>query len=232
MVPIFQLSEQLIFPPTELAEENGLLAVGGDLSPERLLLAYQNGIFPWYSEGDPILWWAPPLRYVIVLNEFKVPCRFQRTLRKNNFKVTFNKDFDQVIRNCASTPRRHENSTWISREMIAAYKTMHRKGRAHSVECWKEGVLAGGLYGISLGGIFFGESMFSHQSDSSKTALVKLAIQLKEWNFDLIDCQIATDHLRQFGAREMDEREFQERLHKHSRNECDRRWENLARIPK
>ncbi len=230
-MPIFQLSDQLIFPPPELAEENGLLAIGGDLSVERLLLAYRNGIFPWYSEGEPILWWAPPSRYIIDLKEFKVPGRFQRTLRKSPFRLTIDTAFEQVIRSCASTPRRNEDSTWISEDMINAYIALHLNGYAHSIECRQDDKLVGGLYGVGLGGVFFGESMFSTVTDSSKTALVELADRLKSWDFSLIDCQIVTYHLRQFGAREMDGSEFQNRLKTQvDREECDRRWKTLQEV--
>jgi leucyl/phenylalanyl-tRNA--protein transferase len=227
-MPIFQLSDQLIFPHPELAEENGLLAIGGDLSIERLLLAYRNGIFPWYSEGDPVLWWAPPIRYVIDLKEFRIPRRFQRALKKSPFRITIDTAFEQVIRSCASTPRRHEDSTWINEDMIRAYTELHLHGFAHSIECRQDTKLVGGLYGVSLGGVFFGESMFSTATDSSKTALVELAAILKKWDFDLIDCQIVTDHLRQFGAREMDGCEFQNRLRAQvDRKECDSKWLTL-----
>lgn len=206
-MPVFQLSDDLIFPSPELAEKNGLLAVGGDLSPERLLLAYGLGIFPWYSEGDPILWWSTSPRLVIRPVEFRLSRRLARLVRQAPFQVTFDQAFNQVICAC-SGPRRTELGTWITAEMIEAYTRLHEMGYAHSVECWQEGELVGGLYGVSLGGIFFGESMFNRKANSSKVALASLVDLLRKWNFDLIDCQLKTEHLLQFGAREIPGREF------------------------
>jgi len=211
-MPVFQLSDRLVFPPVELAEENGLLAIGGDLSPDRLLLAYRNGIFPWYSEGEPILWWCPSPRMVIFPAEFRVPKRLARLIRQGTYSITMDKAFSEVINGCAETYRRHEKGTWITDDMIRAYCRLHELGYAHSVECWLGKELAGGLYGISLGGIFFGESMFSRKPNSSKVALAHLADKLRQWNFDLIDCQMKTKHLMQFGAREIPGEEFQEIL--------------------
>jgi leucyl/phenylalanyl-tRNA--protein transferase len=211
-MPVFQLTDKLTFPPAELAEKNGLLAIGGDLSPERLLLAYRNGIFPWYSEGDPILWWSPSPRLVIFPNEFKIPKRLSRLMRQKSFTVTMDLAFRQIITACARTDNRQEKGTWITYDMLEAYCTLHDMGYAHSVECWLDSELAGGLYGISLGGIFFGESMFSKQPNSSKIALVHLMQKLQEWNFDLIDCQMRTEHLMQFGAREIPGNHFQKLL--------------------
>ncbi|MGW8161026.1 MAG: leucyl/phenylalanyl-tRNA--protein transferase [Desulfobulbales bacterium] len=211
---VYQLTDNLIFPPAELAEEDGLLAIGGDLSPDRLLLAYSCGIFPWFSEGDPILWWSPSPRLVIFPGEFKSPRRLSRMLRHQEFAVTMDKAFREVIRACATVDRRHEKGTWITPDMIATYSILHDMGYAHSVECWQGDELAGGLYGISLGGTFFGESMFSRQPNSSKTALVHLAERLIAWDFDLIDCQMKTAHLMQFGAREIPGTEFRKLLAK------------------
>ena len=213
-MPVFQLTDKLIFPPPELAEKNGLLAIGGDLSPERLLLAYSNGIFPWYSEGDPILWWSPSPRLVIFPDEFKIPRRLSRLVRQDIFSVSIDQAFRQVITACASTDERHEKGTWITNDMLEAYCQFHDMGFAHSVECWHDDKLIGGLYGISLGGVFFGESMFIREPNSSKFALVHLMKKLQEWNFDLIDCQMRTEHLMQFGAREIPGNEFQEVLDK------------------
>ena len=215
-MPIFQLTDKLIFPPAELAENNGLLAIGGDLSPERLLLAYRSGIFPWYSEGDPLLWWSPSPRLVILPAEFKVPKRLSRLMRQEKYSVTMDIAFRQVITVCASTDERQEKGTWITDEMIEAYCQLHDMGYAHSVECRLDDELVGGLYGISLGSIFFGESMFSKEPNSSKIALVHLMNKLQEWNFDLIDCQMKTEHLMQFGAREIPGNEFQRLLDKSS----------------
>ena len=213
-MPVFQLTDKLTFPPAELAEKNGLLAIGGDLSPERLLLAYRNGIFPWYSEGDPILWWSPSPRLVIFPNEFKIPKRLSRLMRQKSFTVTMDLAFRQIITACARTDNRQEKGTWITYDMLEAYCTLHDMGYAHSVECWHEEELAGGLYGISLGKIFFGESMFSIRPNSSKIALVHLVHKLQEWNFDLIDCQMKTEHLMQFGAREIQGNNFRNLLKK------------------
>jgi leucyl/phenylalanyl-tRNA--protein transferase len=208
-MPVYQLTDKLIFPPPELAEKDGLLAIGGDLSPERLLLAYSNGIFPWFSVGDPILWWSPSPRLVIFPDEFKVPKRLSRLIRQEKYSVTLDQAFRQVITGCATSAERDKKGTWITRDMIAAYCRLHDMGLAHSVECWQEDKLAGGLYGISLGGFFFGESMFSRQANCSKIALVSLVEKLVQWDFDLIDCQMKTAHLMQFGAREIPGPEFQ-----------------------
>jgi leucyl/phenylalanyl-tRNA--protein transferase len=208
-MPVFKLSDRLIFPPVELAEQNGLLAIGGDLSPDRLLLAYRSGIFPWYSEGEPILWWCPSPRMVIFPTEFRIPKRLARLVRKHTFSVTVDKAFSLVIKACAATDRRHEKGTWITDDMIRAYCRLHELGYAHSVECWLGDTLAGGLYGISLGGMFFGESMFSREPNSSKVALVHLVNKLQQRDFDLIDCQMKTRHLMQFGAREISGSDFQ-----------------------
>jgi leucyl/phenylalanyl-tRNA--protein transferase len=208
-MPVFQLTDKLVFPPPELAEENGLLAIGGDLSTERLLLAYRSGIFPWYSEGDPVLWWSPSPRLVIFPDEFKVPKRLARFIKQQKYKMTVNRAFQQVITSCASASGRQAKGTWIDQDMIEAYTRLHEQGWTHSVECWQDEELVGGLYGIALGKVFFGESMFSHQPNTSKAALIFLVEQLHKWNFDLIDCQLKTEHLMQFGAREIPGSEFQ-----------------------
>jgi len=213
-MPVYQLTDTLIFPPAELAEKDGLLAIGGDLSPERLLLAYGTGIFPWFSEGDPILWWSPSPRLIIFPDEFKIPKRLSRLIRRKKFSVTLDKAFRQVISACATLDERKEKGTWITGDMIEAYCRLHDMGYAHSVECWQDDKLAGGLYGISLGRVFFGESMFSRQPDSSKIALVSLVKKITAWDFDLIDCQMKTAHLMQFGAREIPGPEFQKLLAK------------------
>ena len=213
-MPVFQLTDKLIFPPAELAEKNGLLAIGGDLSPERLLLAYCSGIFPWYSEGDPFLWWSPSPRLVIFPAEFKIPKRLSRLVRQGKYTVTINRAFRQVITSCATTNKRRGKGTWITSEMVEAYCTLHDLGFALSVECWHDDELVGGLYGISLGSVFFGESMFSRQTNSSKIGLVHLMKKLQESNFACIDCQMKTEHLMQFGAREIPGKEFQKLLAK------------------
>lgn len=207
-MPIFLLSEQLEFPPPRLATSDGLLAIGGDLSVERLLLAYSSGIFPWYSEEDPILWWSPDPRLILFPNALHVSRRFERLLRRQPFQITFNRCFEKVIRNCAQVQRVGQRGTWITASMIDAYIQLHQRGYAHSVESWQDGMLAGGLYGVSCGACFFGESMFSRVSNASKTAFVALVRRLQQWRFSLIDCQIVTAHLQQFGAHEVSRRWF------------------------
>ncbi len=225
-MPVFQLTEKISFPPPELAEENGLLAVGGDLSTKRLLLAYSKGIFPWYSAGEPILWWCPSPRLVIFPDEFKVPKRLARFIKQQKYEVTMDQAFQQVITACASAADRQEKGTWIDDDMIEAYSHLHEMGYAHSVECWMDDELVGGLYGIALGKIFFGESMFSRQSNASKIAFVSLAEKLMEKDFDLIDCQLKTEHLMQFGAREIPGAKFQELLAKSVNLVSHSKWQN------
>lgn len=210
-MPIYRLTDALVFPPPQLAED-GLLAVGGDLRRERLLKAYENGIFPWYSEGEPILWWSPEPRMVLFPEEMHVSRSLRRTLRRGIFLLTFDRVFAQVIQACARTSRRGQEGTWITREMTAAYLDLHHAGYAHSVECWQQGQLLGGLYGVSLGGCFFGESMFSHASGASKAALAVLAAQCRQWQFDIIDCQVPHPHLARLGAREVPRETFLKRL--------------------
>jgi len=211
-MPVFQLSDSLLFPPPALAREDGLLAVGGDLSVARLLLAYQDGIFPWYSPGEPILWWSPNPRLVLFPEEFHLSKRLGRTIRQQIFTLTFDTDFSGVINQCARLRLEEGDGTWLSAEMVEAYQKLHDLGHAHSVECWQEGKLVGGLYGVSLGAAFFGESMFSLVRDSSKVALAGLVDRLKGWDFELIDCQVGTGHLQRLGAREIPGEEFSHRL--------------------
>ena len=201
------------FPEVEraLAEPNGLLAAGADLSLPRLLDAYRNGIFPWFSHDQPILWWSPDPRMVLFPAELKVSRSLARTLRNARFEVRADTAFDAVIEGCRQ-PRRGESGTWITEEMTEAYGTMHRAGFAHSVETWLDGKLVGGLYGVALGRAFFGESMFARVSDASKVALVALARQLQHWDFGLIDCQMNTAHLASMGASEIPRAEFTRRL--------------------
>jgi leucyl/phenylalanyl-tRNA--protein transferase len=201
-MPIFRLSNDLVFPPPELAED-GLLAVGGDLSIQRLLLAYASGIFPWYSEGEPILWWSPDPRMVLRAPHFHVSRRLERTLRQGLFRVTMDQAFPLVIRHCATTPRPGQRGTWITPEMEQAYVELHEAGYAHSAECWQGDRLVGGIYGVSLGGVFFGESMFSHVSNASKVAITRLMQQLQRWDIPLLDCQVANPHLRRLGGLEV-----------------------------
>ena len=197
---IFRLDQRLIFPRPELAEPSGLLAVGGDLRPERLVLAYAAGIFPWYSEDTPILWHSPDPRTVLRPAELTVSRSLAKTIRRCTYEVTFDTAFRQVIEGCARARRPEQEGTWINGEMIEAYVELHRRGVAHSAEAWKDGELAGGLYGVSLGAAFFGESMFASQPDASKVAFVTLVQQLAAWGVELVDCQVHTAHLERFGA--------------------------------
>lgn len=213
-MPVSFLSDDLRFPPPQLAAKEGLLAVGGDLRPERLLLAYRMGIFPWYAADEPILWWSPDPRLLLYPAEVRVSRSLRRTLRKGAFEVTMDRAFAQVIEACARVRRPKGEGTWIVPEMIAAYIDLHREGHAHSVEVWQAGALAGGLYGVSLGRCFFGESMFSRVTDASKVALVHLAVQLARWDFAFIDCQVKTAHLVRLGARELPRRLFLAQLAK------------------
>jgi leucyl/phenylalanyl-tRNA--protein transferase len=211
-MPVFSLSDKLDFPPVHLATKEGLLAVGGDLSPERLILAYQNGIFPWYNPGEPILWWSPDPRLVLFPGELHISRSLRRLLRKGMFQVTFNTRFREVITACASIKRPLGGGTWITAEMEAAYCRLHDLGYAHSVEAWHEGRLVGGLYGIALGRCFFGESMFTDVSNASKVAFVTLVNRLKSLDVELIDCQVHTQHLVSLGAREIPRKEFLKRI--------------------
>lgn len=207
------LTEDAPFPPVgrALRSPNGLLAVGGDLSPMRLLEAYRHGIFPWFNAGEPILWWSPDPRLVLIPNEFKLSRSFARVLRNAAYEVRTDTAFEQVMRACAA-PRDGADGTWISEEMIAAYCGLHRMGYAHSVETWRDDKLVGGLYGIGIGRMFYGESMFSGVSNASKIALAHLAKQLERWQFGMIDCQMSTPHLASLGAREISRNDFIARL--------------------
>ena len=209
---IYRLTNELIFPPPDHAEPDGLLAVGGDLSSDRLLLAYQMGIFPWYGVGLPILWWSPDPRLVLEPGDFHVSRRFGRTLRKGKFRVTMDRSFAAVIGACATAPRRGQDGTWITHDMQRAYIRLHELGYAHSVESWLEGNLVGGIYGVSLGKCFFGESMFSYESDASKAAIATLIERLNQWQFHMLDAQVTTRHLLSLGAKEMPRKLFLEKL--------------------
>lgn len=212
---IFQLNDSPVFPKPELAEKNGLLAIGGDLSVKRLLSAYSQGIFPWYSEGDPPLWWFTDPRLVLFPNEFHVSKRLARTLRNTEFRTSFNMDFEAVIRACAEVRASKKEGTWISPEIQEAFIALHHAGYACSVESRLNDKLVGGLYGVQIGKVFFGESMFTIKSNASKAALVALVSHLQEQNVELIDCQMTTDHLLSFGAREISRAEFTALLKKH-----------------
>ena len=202
-MPVYRLSQKLVFPSPHLASHQGLLAVGGDLSIERLLLAYRRGIFPWYSEGEPILWWSPDPRLVLYPDELKVSRSLNKVINRGIFKVTMDRAFEEVISECARVRLETQEGTWIVDDMVSAYCRLHAAGYAHSVEAWQGERLAGGLYGVSLGRCFFGESMFTRVSNASKVALVVLVKHLKTLGFALIDCQIATTHLKRFGAKEI-----------------------------
>jgi leucyl/phenylalanyl-tRNA--protein transferase len=197
------------FPPVTqaLSHPNGLLAAGGDLSSARLLDAYRHGIFPWFGAGDPILWWSPDPRMVLIPAEFKCSNSLRKTLRRGAFQLRSDTAFEQVMRACAA-PRHGQDGTWIQEEMVRAYCELHRLGCAHSVETWMDGELVGGLYGISIGKMFYGESMFSRRTDASKIALAHLCAQLQRWDFGMIDCQMNTPHLASLGAREIPRKEF------------------------
>jgi len=211
-MPIYRLTKDLIFPPPGNAEPDGLLAVGGDLSSDRLLLAYQSGIFPWYGEGLPILWWSPDPRLVLAPGDFHVSRRLARTIKQGRFKITFDVAFSAVILACATVPRRGQDGTWITPAMRRAYIRLHRLGYAHSVESWLDGNLVGGIYGVSLGKCFFGESMFSYESNASKAAMAALVERLKQWDFRMLDAQVTTRHLLSLGAREISRKVFLKQL--------------------
>jgi len=210
-VAIFALDDQLIFPPVHLAEPNGLLAIGGDLSTERLLLAYRSGIFPWYDE-PPILWWSPDPRFVLFPDELKITKSLKPLLNRNAFKFTTNRAFKDVIRHCRKVSRPGQDGTWINENIIDAFVQLHEMGYAHSAEVWQDDGLVGGLYGIKLGKMFFGESMFSLVSNASRYAFAKYVQQLKAEDIGLIDCQIHSEYLESMGARMIGRAEFQEWL--------------------
>lgn len=211
-MPVYRLGPDLIFPPPEVAEPDGILAVGGDLRPERLLLAYSQGIFPWYDEKLPIIWHSPDPRMVLMAEDLHVPHSLRRVMRRRPYELALDTAFAKVIRACAQVPRPGQDGTWITDDMIEAYEELHRQGFAHSVEAWEDGELVGGLYGVSLGHCFFGESMFTLRSDASKIAFVSLVEQLERWGIDLIDCQVHTEHLERFGAVEWPRARFLDRL--------------------
>ena len=215
-MPVYQLIPEVpLFPPVDQAEDDGLLAVGGDLTKERLLAAYRRGIFPWYEVGQPILWWSPDPRLVLFPEELKISRSLRKVLRKEQFEIRFDSAFEDVIKACADVRTERGDETWIIPEMQQAYTELHQEGYAHSVESWLEGELVGGLYGISLGQCFFGESMFSTTNDSSKVALVALAEFSQQVGIKLIDCQMTTPHLLSLGAREITREVFLKKLKKH-----------------
>jgi leucyl/phenylalanyl-tRNA--protein transferase len=214
VMPVFRLIDKPVFPSPRLASADGLLAVGGDLSQERLLCAYSMGIFPWYEEDQPILWWSPDPRLILVPDELRISRSLRKTINQEIFDVTYDTAFDEVIENCAKVHSSNAGSTWITEDMKRAYLRLHQSGFAHSVEVKYEGELAGGLYGVALGGAFFGESMFHLKTNASKIALVTLVQTLAASNFSLIDCQVTTQHLKSLGAREVPRSEFMAMLKK------------------
>lgn len=204
-MPYLLDENRLVFPHPSLADEDGLLAIGGDLSIDRLMLAYENGIFPWYNEDSPILWYAPLQRFVLRPSEMKVSKSLKQVIRSNRFKVSYNSDFKAVIETCADIPRKDQDGTWIVSDMQKAYLQLHEEGYAHSVEVWQDDNLVGGLYGVKIGHVFCGESMFSFVPNASKVALFHLA---KNFGLELIDCQIPSDHLRKMGAEMISQQEY------------------------
>ena len=210
-MPVYRLDERLLFPPPERGPRRGPIALGGDLRPERLLLAYSMGIFPW--QGEPLHWHSPDPRMVLLADELVVTRSLRRTMRRGTFRVTLDTAFREVMVACATVPRPGQDGTWITPEMVESYTELHRRGVAHSAEAWKGQALVGGLYGLSLGAAFFGESMFSLEADASKVAFVALVEQLRPWGLPLVDCQVYTPHLASLGAREWPRRDFLAALH-------------------
>ncbi len=213
-MPVFLLSDDITFPSPVFSRPDGLLAVGGDLAVERLLVAYRLGIFPWFVEDEPILWWSPDPRLVLYPDEFRLSRSLKKIIRQNRFQVTFDAAFERVITACAQIRTKNREGTWIGPEMIRAYGRLHELGLAHSVEVWQGELLAGGLYGVALGKCFFGESMFTRVSNASKVGLAALVERLQKWSFHLIDCQVTTDHLLRCGAREIPRGTFLAQLEK------------------
>jgi leucyl/phenylalanyl-tRNA--protein transferase len=221
-MPVYQLGADRVFPPPQEAEPSGLLAVGGDLEPERLLLAYSLGIFPWYSDPDPIFWFSPDPRMILVPSQLRVSRSLRKSLRRDDCELRLDTAFESVITACAQVERPDGAGTWITQDMIDAYTRLHRLGFAHSVEAWQGDALVGGLYGVSIGGSFFGESMFAQRPDASKRAFVALARQLEAWQFDLIDCQVRSQHLARFGAAEWSRESFLDALARSLKRETRR----------
>jgi leucyl/phenylalanyl-tRNA--protein transferase len=211
-VPVRLIAGDEPLPPPESADARGLVAVGGDLSPVRLLDGYRRGIFPWYEEGLPILWHSPDPRFVLRPEGLMVNRSLRKTIRRAPFEISFDRAFKQVIQACAGVPRAGQDGTWITQDMVAAYCELHELGHAHSVEAWSDGLLVGGLYGVQVGAVFCGESMFSVTGDASKVAFVHLVRQLRRWGFALVDCQVHTEHLERFGALEWPRDRFLARL--------------------
>lgn len=213
-MPVFRLNKELNFPDPALADELGLLAVGGDLSVERLIVAYANGIFPWPGKDSPLLWWSPDPRMVLLPDKFRISHSLRQLVRSGKYTYTFDREFRTVIRHCATIMRKGQDDTWITNEILEAYIRLHEEGYAHSVETWFEGELVGGLYGVSIGRAFFGESMFYLRRDASKFAFYQLVMLLQHWEFQMIDAQQDTSHLKSLGAINIPRKEFMERLEK------------------
>ncbi len=209
------LTNEIVFPPIDTANEEGILAIGGDLSINRLLLAYKSGIFPWYNEDEPIIWWCPNPRFVLFPSKIKVQKSMQTVLNNGKLRFTINRKFTDVINNCKNIDRKNQDGTWIQSDIIDAYTKLHELGYAHSAEAWHNGELVGGLYGIRIGNVFFGESMFSKQSNASKYAFIKYVQHLQQDGVQLIDCQIYTDHLKSLGAELISRDEFLNQLKHH-----------------
>ncbi len=223
-MPIPQLNKySLTFPHPNEANEEGIVAWGGDLNPSRIIRAYQSGIFPWNSPQDPILWWSPNPRLIMELDDFKLSRSLKKSMKKFTYK--FDADFSSVIRNCAYTPRADQNGTWIQEDVIESFEVLHGMGKVHSIEAYLDDRLVGGLYGIVVGRVFCGESMFAHVSDASKSAYALLIMHLKKWNFDFVDCQVPTNHLKSLGAKEVSREYFLERLQKSCFEESEGIWQ-------
>jgi leucyl/phenylalanyl-tRNA--protein transferase len=212
-VPVYLLTDELLFPPPDRASPEGVVAIGGDFSPERLLLAYGQGIFPWPTEGFPLLWFSPDPRFVLPPSELHLSKSLRKRIRRGRYEVRMDTAFGEVIDACAAVPRPGQSGTWITSSLVDGFTQLHERGFAHSVETWQDGELVGGLYGVSLGGVFFGESMFARADDASKVAFATLAAQLVAWDYDLIDCQVYTEHLARFGARRWRRGRFLAQLH-------------------
>lgn len=210
------------FPHPNEANQDGILAWGGDLSPTRLMNAYKNGIFPWYVEDQPILWWSPSPRLIMELEDFKISRSLKKSIKKFTYKFDYN--FNAVIRNCGTKKRNNQLGTWIQPDIIEAYSELHKRGIAHSIESYQNGLLVGGLYGLAIGKVFCGESMFSYTSDASKSAYAMLIKHLKEWGYDFIDCQVPTEHLKSLGAKEVSREYFLERLVKSTQVIEEQKW--------
>lgn len=212
-MPVFRLPNEHVFPPPHLAHPSGVLAVGGDLHPDRVLLAYQSGIFPWYSEGQPLWWYSPDPRMVLIPGDLRIQRSLKKRVRRGDYTVTFDTAFEDVLSACAEIPRPDQGGTWLTAPLQAAFIELHARGIAHSVEAWHDGALVGGLYGLGIGKAFCGESMFARRSDASKVAFVHLVRQLDRWGFPLVDCQVHTPHLERFGAQETPRGAYLQRFH-------------------